>query len=182
MPKHTHISSILQNSPPRWGGAGGGGSAPAAWDAPTQPSPERGRALVFVSSESDFLGDSPDHAINISQHFVVPEADHAVAMGLDHAGSGFIGSVVRMLPTVEFDGDLQATAGEIGNEIADRELACELDAHLPPTQARPQVPFGVRHFPAQPLRNRRQALSRHTSDTPTQPSPDRGRAFVAIAG
>ena len=182
MLKCTDISSILKCSPPRRGGAGGGGSTPVVWDTPTQPSPERGRALGFVSCQRDLLREDFEDTFDVSQNFVVPEADYAVAMGFDKSGSLSVGSVLGMLSAIQLDREPQAATGKIGDETADRKLSRKLHTHLPSTQMRPQVPFRIGRIPAQPLRNRRQALSRHTSDTPTQPSPDRGRAFVAIAG
>src|SRR5690606_13488359 len=152
-----------------------------AGDTPTQPSPERGRASGLVAGEGDLFGDADKDAVGILQHIVVPEADHAIAMRLDLAGADIVGRTVGMLAAIDLDRQLQSAAGEVGDGVSDLVLTSELNTHLACAQVRPKAPFGVGHLPPQPLRNRRQALSCHASDTPTQPSPERGRAYEAIA-
>src|SRR5690606_3609063 len=168
-------------------GLGGGeraaGARPGsrASDAPTQPSPERGRASGFGASEGDLFEDADQDAVGVLQYVVVPEADDAIAMRLYQARALLIGGIVGVLPAVALDRQLEAAASEIDDEVADLILARELDAQLAAAQVRPQAFLGIRRFAPQPLRYRRQALARHELDTPTQPSPERGRAIRAIA-
>lgn len=139
------------------------------------PSPDpfpqgKGSWSAFVAGEGDFFEDRFDHAVGVFEDVVVPEPDHAVAVGFDHLGSASIGRAVRMLPAVAFDGEAQAPAGEIHDEIADLVLAGELDAELFRSQAGPQAAFGLGHIAAQLAGEGGQSLFRQCC-TPI-PNPD----------
>src|SRR5690606_5430643 len=202
MPKRTDISSILAIGAGRplpdgeglgWGSEAARPRVCAGVDPSSPTLSRRGRGhvglfgnVVFepgvaVGVESELFGDSQDHTVDVLQHVVVPETDHAITVRFDQPGSLIVGGVVGVLPAVDFDGQLEAAAGEIDDEVADLILARELNAELFAAQARPQASFRVRRLAPQSLRYRRQALDRHASDSPTQPSPERGRAFEAIA-
>jgi hypothetical protein len=90
--------------------------------------PAQGRGLGAIAGDFQFLEDRGEDAVGVLQDVVVPESDHAPAMGLDDRGAGFIGRVFSMLTTVQFDGQADRTAGKIDNEIANRKLPGELDA------------------------------------------------------
>lgn len=58
--------------------------------APPSPSPfpsGKGGASALVAGDGDFLGDDRQNAVQILGHLVVPEADHAVAVGFADAGA-----------------------------------------------------------------------------------------------
>lgn len=142
------------------------------------PSLEGRGFLGFVSGEGDLLCDDLQNTIRIAQHIIVPEADHAVAVGLDHFGAPGVGATNRVLPTVEFDGEAQSPASEVDDEITDLVLAGEFfSAELARAQVRPQALFRVRRIVPQLAREAGQSLSRH-SRTPI-PNPLALRASSA---
>src|SRR3990167_856491 len=175
MPKRTDISSIHQTPPPRGEGGGGGGSAVMGqgfMSGVVNPSPSplalrasfaspqgKGSASALISRDSDFLGDHLQHAIHVPQRLVVPEPDHAVAVGFDDFCPASIGSAFGMLPAIEFDGDAEASTGKVRDIATDLALAGKLcAAKLARTQVRPQAPFSIGHVVAQLAREAGQSL------------------------
>lgn len=132
-----------------------------------------------VSGKVDLDHQRGQDAICIGEDIVVPVADDMVTVRLDHAGAGVISAAVSVLPTIKFDDQSQASAGKIHDCVSNRKLARESDAQLVAAQSRPHSFFRFSRFLAQFARQRRQAFIAHTLYTPTQPSPSRGRAFIA---
>ena len=132
--------------------SGGGNPSPT-------PSLE-GRGFSAIAGDFQFFKDSQQHAIGVLQHVVVPEADHAVAVGFDHAGSRFVDRTFIVLPAIKLNCDPGRATGEIDHEIADRKLSCELHStQLAGAQVRPQAPFRVGHIPPQFARDVGQSFS-----------------------
>ncbi len=132
-----------------------------------------------VSGEVDFDHQGRQDAVSVGEDIVVPVADDMVAMRFDHSRAGFVVAAVSVLPTIQFDDKLQAAASEIHDCVSNWKLAREFDAKLFAAQPRPHSFFRFRRIFAQLARQRRQAFIAHTLYTPTQPSPLRGRAFIA---
>lgn len=128
---------------------------------------------MFVAGEGDLAGDRFEDAFGVSQDLVVPEADDAVAVGLDGGGSRSVVLGV-VLPTVAFNRQAERPAGEVHNMIADRKLPGEFRAERPRTQVRPQAPLGMGHLAAQLARGFGQSLSCHLSLAPTPTLPRTG--------
>ena len=83
--------------------------------------------------------DLVQHAFEISEHIIIPEAQNAVAGGFDLALTQCIGLLLPiMLSAIEFDDDLRLAAGEIDNERADEGLP-------------PKMRTGQRNVMAKPL-------------------------------
>lgn len=109
-----------------------------------------GRDLSGVAGDFQFFEDRCQDAVGVLQHVVVPEADHAVAVGFDHPGARFVSGAVAVLPAVELDSDARQTTGEVDHIVTNRQLPSELESvQLAGAQVRPQVPFGVGHVIAQ---------------------------------
>lgn len=127
------------------------------------------------------MRDHRQHPVDVPQHLVVPEADHAVAVGFDDAGAVGVGEAFGMLPAVKFDGEAQASTGEVGDEGADGVLAgelCVLEAAC--SQMQPQPPFRLGGFVAQVARDDGQSLFRHRRTPIPNPSPI-GKGLSALA-
>ena len=56
--------------------------------------PGKGGLSAIVSGYGDFSGDHLQHAVDVPQNLVVPEADHAVAVSFDYAGTVSVGGAV----------------------------------------------------------------------------------------
>ena len=138
-----------------------------------------GEPVLAVGGDGERLGDLQEHAIGICQHVIVPEADHGVAEQFDLAGSLDVSCIVGVLATIEFNRQFRPATSKIHDGIADCELPCELSAKLLAAQPRLQAHLRVGRFAAQSLRQRCQSFSGHSPNTPTQPSPSRGRTYSA---
>lgn len=132
-----------------------------------------------VSGEVDFDQQGCQNAIRVGEDIVVPVTDDMVSMRLDHSGAGFVSSAVSVLAAIEFDDELQSAAGKVRDRVSNRKLAREFDTKLFAFKPRPNSFFRFRRIFAQLARKRRQAFIAHTSCTPTQLSPMRGRALIA---
>jgi len=67
----------------------------------------------------------PQYAtFSVLQHFVVPEPNHPIPLGLDVGGAIGVGFRI-VLATVDLDNDVQAMAGEIGNVVTQWNLKAE---------------------------------------------------------
>src|SRR5437879_4268464 len=87
------------------------------------------------------------HSLNILQHIVVPESQHAKSRGFQsprpHVVSTFHGC---MLTTIHFENKSRVHANEVKNKIEERMLAAEfVSVHLTSTKHVPQTSLGVRH-------------------------------------
>ena len=132
-----------------------------------------------VSRDGDGFGNADKDALGVVQDIIVPEPDHRVAIRFDGPSADDIGHVFGVLAAINLDYQLCLATGEIGDKWANRKLARELNAQLLASKSRPQPFFRLGRLAPQHPRNRRQAFCCHTSYTPTQPSPCRGRATFA---
>ena len=191
MSKRTDIPSIvvIGTRAPLPGGEGlgvgerGAASRPGLGVGHPHPTlPLEGEGLRgAVPRDVEFEHDRFDHAVGVAQDVVVPEADHAIAVSLDLAGADVVGGVVGVLAAVDFDHQPGRTAGEVGDGVADLALPGELRPDLLAPKPRPQANLGFGRFATKPLREAGQALFHQLADTPTPPSPCRGRASMAQA-
>jgi len=86
-----------------------------------------------------------EHAVQLTQDGVVPEAQDAKAGLLQDFGSGgIICGLVGMLPAIQLHDQFGLEAGEVGEIAVDRDLSAELEAvELPVPQAEPKPSFGL---------------------------------------
>jgi len=139
-----------------------------------------GKGRLGVAGYRNLLRDHLQHSVHVPQHLVVPEADHAVAVDLDQAGSISICGAVGMLPAVEFDCEVQGAAGEVCDEVANGKLPGELRAlKLACAQVHPQPFFGFGSIIAQVSREARQSLFRHRGTPIPNPFPQGKGLLVA---
>ena len=188
MPKRTDISSslVIGAAKPLPGGEelGWGSEAvrprvDAGVEPPSPTLPQWGRGLrrvvfepvVAIGVEGEFFGDPLNNAVGVLQHFVVPETDHLVALGLDHPGARFVGWAIAMLPSIDFDHQFEAAAGEVDDGPANLKFPRELNAQLLSAQSRPQPDRSVGRLASQLLRDRRKTLPDHSNTPPKLPSP-----------
>lgn len=110
------------------------------------------------------------HAVEVTQHLVVPEAEHGVAMRFDQLRSGDIGGVAVMLAAVELHHQSRGAAGEVRDVGADRVLEDELPAvQLPVAQCVPQALLRVGAVAAELARDGGQSFLTHVG--PPSPNP-----------
>ena len=192
MPKRTAIPPIPNLASPLPGGEGLGVGERGAASRPglgvEHPHPTlplegegfevEGDSGVAVPRYVEFEHDRFDHAVGVAQHLIVPEPDHAIAVSLDLAGADVVGRIVGVLAAIDFDHQPGRAAGEVGDGVADLALPGELRPDLLAPKPRPQATLGFGRFATKLLREAGQAFSRHGLDTPTQPSPLRGRASM----
>ena len=121
-------------------------------------------------------------SIRVAEHFIVPEADNAVAFRFDHSSTiGICGLTV--LATVDLNYKLCTMAREIGNEVPDRDLSSKMLLSETFPEHAPKCPLGVGHLFSEPTCARDSASWRmmlHTlrstaNITPPQPLPVKGR-------
>src|ERR1700737_4145576 len=104
----------IHPSPIDGGGFGGGGCRRRCWETPSAPQ------------------------WGSLQYLVVPEPQHAVALGFKEAGSArFLFRRRFVLAAIDFDDQSRFVADEVGNEAPERHLTAK------------SVPFGL--APAQPM-------------------------------
>jgi hypothetical protein len=66
------------------------------------------------------------HTLNIAQHIVVPETQHAIALSFNELRADSISRIVLMLPTINFDDDTRLVACEIRDVGAKSHLSTEM--------------------------------------------------------
>lgn len=142
----------------------------------TLPSREGDSGLV--SGEGDFFQDRFDHTVGIGEDFVVPEANDAIAMRFDNLRSISV-LLRRMLPAVAFNGEAQAPAGEVDDEVTNLMLAGKLNAELLRTQARPQSFFRFGRFVSKFAREATQSLFRQSRTPIPNPFPQGKGLLIA---
>jgi hypothetical protein len=91
------------------------------------------------------------HSFDIREYFIIPEAEHSIALLFEIAGPTLIGlQILHVLTTVEFDYQSNFNATKVGDVFPDRMLAPELGStELSVSQMSPQFPFRVSLRPAQ---------------------------------
>ena len=140
------------------------------------PSPDpfpqgKGGSAAFVSGKGDFFRDGLQHAVGVFEDVVVPEADYPVAVGFDAGGSRRV-RLGAMLAAVAFDGQAQASTGEVDDMLADRKLSGEFYAtELAGAQMRPKAALRIGHVAAQLARYAGQSFFRQTCTPIPNPFP-----------
>ena len=189
MPKRTDISSILiigaglAPSPRRGEGWGEGVRRLGVISNALRPHPTLPRTgeglgasrCSAVSGDSQMLENRFQNAIEIARHVAVPEPDDGVSVDLDEASAFGIGlGRFGVLAPVQLNDEPGASASEIGDGGADRELSDEFAAvELAAAQARPKYALAIGHVATEFARDRSQAFPGHTRQ-PNTPSPRRG--------
>src|SRR3982750_4568637 len=79
---------------------------------------------------------------------MVPEADNAVTLVVDHLGAWRVDRRL-VLAAVHFDHQLRPVTGEIRDEVADRNLSPEMLLGKALAEDTPKLPLGIGHIPAQ---------------------------------
>src|SRR6516225_8891805 len=136
----------------------------------------------------EMFGDGRAHTLGIVQHLVVPEPQHAVALGFEkpRAACFCLGRGI-MLPAIDLDDQSRCVAGKVDNEPADRHLAAKPTVFgLPRPQYLPEAPLGFGHVTAEGpgalARTRTRRFFHHGSvlgiTTPTPALPHRGGGCV----
>ena len=132
--------------------------------------------------------DRLQHAVEIAQHLVVPEADDAKACGFQKRRSRRVG-FDAVLPAIDFHDQRCLEAQQVGDEVINGNLPPELRAtELPVAQSRPQQRLCIGGIATKPPRISRQMQFRHARPFPLtpmlshRPSPAKGRGYGAPQG
>ena len=142
-----------------------------AWDyrggphlTPTLSAPRGGEG------DFQFTADRLQHTPYLFHYIPIPKADHAIALPGDFLAARLVclGSK-RVLPAIEFNGQLGRWAGEIHNVSADRVLAAKTIWEFQSAQLPPKAPLGLRHVLPQPPRERRPPSDPHSISIRTAP-------------
>jgi hypothetical protein len=85
------------------------------------------------------------HALGVGERVVVPEAEHAIAEGLQQgSATGVVLHVRRMLAAVQLDDQLPLATAEVHDIWADGHLTRELGTEQAPiAKTRPEAAFHV---------------------------------------
>lgn len=184
MPYRIPLNSDELRPPSPWGRVGDGGSAVSGRgfiSAGEHPSPAPfplGKGSL-VARNRNLLCNHLQHPVDIRQHLIVPEADHAVAVGFDNSRAVRVSLAFGMLPAIELDDDPQTSAGEVCDEIAYRKLPRELHSlKIAVAQMQPQLLFRFGRFLAQFAREAGQSLFRHRGKPIPNPFPQ-GKGLIA---
>jgi hypothetical protein len=102
-------------------------------------------------------------------------------VGFDDAGAVCVRGAVGVLSAVEFDGEAQRAAGEVGDEVADGVLAGEFRlVELVGAQVLPQAAFRFGRFVSQFAREAGEALFRRLCTPIPNPFPS-GKGLTGLA-
>jgi hypothetical protein len=82
---------------------------------------------VFFLFSSECFEDGQQHAFQILQHIVVPEAKYAEALRLERLRAGEIG-LWGVLTAIDLDDQAAFEAAEVGDVLADGPLTAEFMA------------------------------------------------------
>src|SRR5579862_5714473 len=143
------------------------------------PSPPPGAERAGVRwGNLQYLTQDLDHAVEVVDDLIVPEADHAIAVSGQLGGARRVGLPMRgVLAAVELDRQLQRGTGEVDDTPADRMLPPELPRQGARPEGQPEALFDVGGVAAKPACQRRWASCSHRLPTSPRPSPPQiGRA------
>jgi hypothetical protein len=98
------------------------------------------------------------HIARMTEHVVIPEAEHTIALAFQPSCSLAVANqalALGMLRTVNLDDEMRRQAGEVDYVISQRDLTAEVSAaRLKAAQVAPENGFGVGRIVAQPPRCR----------------------------
>ena len=133
-------------------------------------------------------GDCLQHAVEIAEYLVVPEADDLETLRFKKNRAFSVG-LRTMLPAVDLHDQSRVEAEEVGDEAINGNLPPELRAtELPVAQSRPQQRLCIGGIATKPPRISRQMQFRHARPFPLtpmlshRPSPAKGRGYGAPQG
>ncbi len=121
-------------------------------DAESSPPPLGGRSVAALRDRegggAQRLNDNQQHPFGIAQHLIVPEANHAIALGLEPNSTNL--AVLGMLSPIDLDNQPGLGTEEVGYIGTDRVLPPEASAtNLLAPQMVPQMPLGIGEIEAQ---------------------------------
>jgi hypothetical protein len=118
-----------------------------------------------------FLKNGFEHALNIIQHVVVPEANDVIPALFQHSRPlGIQLSSFAMLATIELDDQFSFERNEVDDISSERDLSFEFDAtKLARAKSGPQKLFGLSRSLTEPS-----GVPSHRLSPLTLPSPRRG--------
>lgn len=91
-----------------------------------------------------------DNTIQLSQHLIVPEPQHAKTSAFKKSRSlSIIANVIGMLATINLDYDPKWQTHKIKNKTIKRMLTAELHTQLFSAEPLPQLLLGIGHVAAQ---------------------------------
>jgi len=130
-------------------------------------------------------GDRLQHAVEIAEYLVVPEADDLETLRFKKNGAFSVG-LRAMLSAVDLHDQSRVEAEEVGDEAVERHLPAKFRAiKLPTAQPRPQQRLRICGVSAQAARADRLMPFRHARPFPLtpmlshRPSPAKGRGYDA---
>ena len=103
---------------------------------------------VLPGCRGQRLDDGLQHSRGVRKDLVVPEAQNAPALPLQLAVAQVMIGGAGMLAAIGLDDQPRFNADEIDDVGWDGEVAAKMTAQLPPPQATPKNPLGVRHVDA----------------------------------
>src|SRR5580700_3706233 len=107
-----------------------------------------GRSWPLPHTES--VGNQGHDTVQILQHLVVPEPQHAIPVRGKPAIPALIGQRIGMLAAVHLDDQPPFETDEVGDETPDGSLTAKLETcKAPIAQCKPQLAFGIGHALAQ---------------------------------
>jgi hypothetical protein len=126
-------SAALPSPRLRWGGLGGWGD--------------------FAKIHS--VADDFNHALDIPEHLVIPEAKHAVAVRLKIPCQLLIGRAVGMLAAIDLDDNPRLVTGKVREIRTNRRLPAKVGpAWRNPAQILPKLFFGIGRIATKSARTR----------------------------
>ena len=137
------MSEILSSPCPR-----GGRRAPKerdGWGAAPDVARSQNRLITIHASGAESLLDSFQYAGYVRKYFIIPEANYLIATLLDQlCAPGVLRGAIAMLGAVELDYQSRLRAGEVRDEVADRELSAKTKiGKSSGSKTRPELLFGI---------------------------------------
>jgi hypothetical protein len=123
-----------------------------------------------------------EHALDIAERIVVPNANCAVSEVAQHRVAFGVCNIVGMLAAIHFDDDAQLAANEVDEIRSDRLLPRELETpELPIAKMSPKHKFSARALPPQGAGalNQYRVWSTHTAPHP-DPLPASGEREIVV--
>lgn len=133
--------------------------------------------------------DLVDHTIELLQHLMIPEPQHAPSACFQIRRAPLVGGRISMLAAIELDDQPRLDAGEVGNVRRHRMLATKPRTQIAAAQCAPEQRFDIRRLCAQSprirqgtRRNVRHGQSVGTAAPPPNPPPCASRTGEGSGG